>query len=66
MALNCTWRLSSYREVNTLSLGYEIDQLALYREVWILFVCPDSHKEHKNTLCGKDVYYKGGSAWNNQ
>ena len=61
MTLNCTYRLSSYRPVNTLSLGYEVDQLALYREVCVLFVCPESHKEHKNILREKDVYYKVGS-----
>ena len=51
--LNCLWRSNSYREVNTLLLGYKTHQLILYRE--IIAVRSETHTKPMKGLCTQNI-----------
>jgi len=51
--LNCTWKYSSYRAVNTFRLGFKNQSV---NAVWeVIAVCYQFHSKHINTLCGQNV-----------
>ena len=51
--LNYIEGFSPYRAVNTLLLGYKINQLLPYRK--IAATCSEIHRKHIIALCGQNV-----------
>jgi hypothetical protein len=50
-------KFSLYRTVNNFSIGYENQEVGVYRE--IIAVCSKSHPKHKYALCEHEVQILG-------
>jgi len=50
-------RFNSYRTANTFSIGYENQEVNVYRE--LTAVCSESHPKHKYALCEHEVQILG-------
>jgi hypothetical protein len=51
--VNYDGRSSSYRAGDTLPFGYKTNNFMLYKK--IITLCHESHAQHINTLCGRNV-----------